>query len=150
MILDEEYEEAKENIVGASCAFGFAYLFAVACLFHWVDTGRAASGVVAGAIMPVAAFFGGWAIRSHRTIKAFRDQKRLELAQAEAEKMCGPFRKAHGSSAADGASQWSSRRKDDRLPQPTSAGSTGSTGAVVAHSVGVVQRGVLEDASEAD
>lgn len=88
MILEEEFHEANMNESGASGACFAACLCAVggATLLHMgID----------GALVPTIAASlatGGLALyaqRCRRTIKAWRDQKRLELAQREVEKMGG-------------------------------------------------------------
>lgn len=87
MILEEEYKEALGSRLVLAMALGGSSGAAVSLLDAVIDTGRGAVWFSASAV--VAMICVVCVVRYQRIIKAWRDQKRLELAQRELEKMGG-------------------------------------------------------------
>jgi hypothetical protein len=87
MILEEDFDEAHEHVVPCGVGSVVGWSATVASVALWASK----VGVVWPLIALGSAVFTAVCVGSlmccRRTIKAWRDQKRLELAQREVEKM---------------------------------------------------------------
>jgi hypothetical protein len=89
MILEEEYREAHEDafptcvlavLSGAGSTFFAALIVAGAT---WATPPLAFALALTG-------FLARWSMRCRRVIRAWRDERRLELVQAEVDRLSGP------------------------------------------------------------
>jgi hypothetical protein len=87
MILEEEYEEARGDSPGWGMGIGFGW--GLTAFFAAMSVQHESSGfaVAAACCLVLSTVCAAGYLRCRRTIKAWRDQKRLELAQREVEKM---------------------------------------------------------------
>jgi hypothetical protein len=89
MILEEEYEEAKGDMfpwgIGLGLTTFAASGFAAVAVYN--GPAQASMCVLTSAASVAVGVCAAGLLRCRRTIKAWRDQKRLELAQREVEKM---------------------------------------------------------------
>jgi hypothetical protein len=89
MIPEEDFDEAQEHVVPCGVGSVAGWSAAVASVTLWASNGAAAWLLTAlGSAVFTAVCVGGF-MCCQRTIKAWRDQKRLEIALRDVEKMGG-------------------------------------------------------------
>jgi hypothetical protein len=83
MILKEELDEAKNDSTGWGMGFGFSWAIATLAAAFGVENELAGMGAVSAGACALSVVCGLGYLRCRRTIRAWRDQKRLAAIQAE-------------------------------------------------------------------